>query len=96
MSHVDDALRFLGEQRDFLAESEARSTEKLEILRAKEESWGPIYQDLAQALGLSEGVARMIAADARLVAAAEAEFDAIVKAREAINKVMAEVKAAVA
>ena len=92
MSGLDDALRMLAERRDALAKTEALSTQRLATVRGMLEANRQTYEALALALGLSDGVRRVVAADAVLLAAAEADFDANVKVREAIDAVMAELR----
>jgi len=93
LSGLDDVLRILAERRDALANSEALSTERLDSVRRMVEANQRTYEALTLGLGLSDGVRRVVAADAVLLAAAEADFDANVKAREAIDAVMAELRA---
>jgi hypothetical protein len=89
----DEVLEMLAKQRDARADAEEASTRKLATARSLSEATVPICEALALVLGLSDGVPKIIAADARQLAAAESDFQAGVEAREAMDAVIAELKA---
>lgn len=93
MSGLDDALKLLDERRALLVRTEQLATDRLAIVRRSVETNQETYEALYGALGLTDGVRRMVTADAVQLAAAEADYDASVKAREALDAVVAELRA---
>jgi 5-bromo-4-chloroindolyl phosphate hydrolysis protein len=92
LTAADDILSMLEERREGLVTSESLSTAKVPNARSMIEANEPTYQALDNLLGLSDGVKRLVAAYALQLAAAQAEFDAAVQVREAIAKVIEELR----
>jgi hypothetical protein len=92
VSGLDDALKLLDDRRALLLRTEQLATDRLDIVRGSVQANQRTYEALYGALGLSDGVRRMVTADAVQLAAAEADFDASVKAREALDAVVAELR----
>ena len=93
MSGLDDAVKLLDERRALLVRTEQLAADGLATVRRSAEANQQTYDALYGALGLSDGVRRMVTADAVQLAAAEAHFDASVKAREALDAVVTELRA---
>jgi hypothetical protein len=87
---ADEFRSMLVEQRDARARHEQTTTDGLATTRELSASMVEIYRPLASLMGLSDAILKMVAADARQLAAAEAAFQAAVEAREAIEAVIAD------
>ena len=83
----------LAEQREVRRWNEDAAHELLATARRLPEASKLSQDALVAAFGLTDGVRRMIVADALQIAAAELVFDSSLRAREAIDAVIAEVEA---